>query len=420
MTETGAGLGFNPVDMLADPALRADPYPLYAGLRSANPRLQLFGVTVLTRYDDCSAVLRHPSASSDMRNSDEYQRFVASDAPRPFGEVLERLRPFLILDPPDHTRLRGLVAKTFTPRVIEGLRPRIAEIVNELLDRAAEAGSMELIEDLAYPLPVRIISEMLGVPPADNAVFRTWSRALAGALEPDIVPGNDDIAALQVQRQAFLDFAEYFRSLFAELRKRPGDDLLSALIAAEDQGDTLTEDELLATCILLLVAGHETTVNLIGNAVLALLRNPDELSALRTDASLLRGTIEEVLRYDPPVQLTIRTALDDIALDATDGFGAAVVKQGEQAVLLLGAANRDPAHFREPERFDVRRDDNRHLAFGAGIHFCLGAPLARAEAQVAIGALFSRFANVDADTVAPAYKTNVVIRGLAELPLTLA
>ena len=396
---------FNPLD----PAFRIDPYSVYARLRAEAPIYQApFGGWVLSRYADCVAVLKDPHASSDFRNSDAFQAFVAEQGIDPNQTVLGGARPFLFLDPPDHTRLRGLVNKAFTPKVVEGLRPRIQQVVDELLDSVAEQKSMEVIEDFAYPLPVTVICEMLGVPTEDHETFKEWSRELARSLDPEeLLPAE----VVERRQRAVQSFAEYFTGLIEQRRKTPRDDLLSALIAAEEAGDKLTGEELLSTCILLLVAGHETTVNLIGNGVLALLRNPDQLERLAQDPSLARSAVEEVLRYDPPVQFTGRVALEDIDL------GEATIPKGQQAVLLLASANRDPEVFPEPDRFDIARADNHHVSFGFGVHFCLGAPLARLEGEIAFAALAQRLRGLRLLTEAPEYKENIVLRGLASLPV---
>ena len=399
-------LGFNPFD----PGFRVDPYPVYRRLLAEDPVHKTpFGMSVLSRYRDCATILRDPRSSSDASNSTMYQAFMAGRDPEEVFGALVGMRPFLFMDPPDHTRLRGLVQKAFTPKTVENLRPRIQELVNELMAPAVERGSMEVVEDLAYPLPVRVITEMLGVPLEDHDTFKGWSRELAGALDPDFAT-PDDVA--QRRESAASAFVEYFKGLIAERRRAPRDDLLSALIAAEDEGNKLSEKELLSTLILLLVAGHETTVNLIANGVLALCRHPDQLRRLREDPKLVRSCVEEVLRYDPPVQFTARVALEDMEFDG------AVVEKGEQAVVLVAAANRDPEQFENPDVFDVGRQDNRHLSFGLGAHFCLGAPLARVEAQVALEALATRVDDLTLAVEQPEYKTNIVLRGLASLPVT--
>ena len=399
-------LAFNPFD----PGFRVNPYPVYRRLLAEDPVHKTpFGMLVLSRYRDCAAILRDPRCSSDASHSNMYKAFMAGRDPEEVFGALAGMRPFLFMDPPDHTRLRSLVQKAFTPKTVENLRPRIQELVDDLMAPALEQGSMEVIEDLAYPLPVRVITEMLGVPHEDHDTFKGWSRELAGALDPDFAT-PDDVA--QRRERAAAAFVEYFQGLIADRRRAPRDDLLSALITAEDEGHKLSEKELLSTLILLLVAGHETTVNLIANGVLALARNPDQLQRLREDPTLARTAVEEVLRFDPPVQFTARVALDDIDIDGT------TLGKGDQAIVLVGAANRDPEHFPDPDTFDVGRQDNRHLAFGLGAHFCLGAPLARVEGQVALEALATRVEDLAIAVEQPEYKTNIVLRGLAALPVT--
>jgi cytochrome P450 len=396
-----APVTFNPFD----PSFRIDPYAAYERLRSVDPiHRSPMGALVLSRYVDCVAVLKDRRWSSDFRNADR----LGFD---PDLDVLGDARPFLFLDPPDHTRLRRLVSSAFTPRVVEGLRPRVQELVDDLLDDVAGNGTMEVINDFAYPLPVTVISEMLGVPPGDYETFKGWSQQLARSLDPAPVPSPDMFTRL---KEALDSFDDYFRGLIKERRRTPREDLLSSLIEAEEKGDRLTEAELLATCRLLLVAGHETTVNLIGNGTLALLRHPDQLRKLKDDPSMAAGAVEEVLRYDPPVQLTGRIASEDM-----DVAGVAVPK-GQSVVVLLGAANRDPDQFPNPERFDVTRNDDSHLAFGFGIHFCLGAPLARIEGQIALATLVRRFDALELRTEAPEYKENIVLRGLRYLPVAFS
>jgi cytochrome P450 len=399
--------GFNPFD----PVFRANPYPAYARLREEEPFHQSpFGVLVLSRYADCLFMLQHPNVSSDERNSIAYKLFMQAQGMSGEDRFVER-RPFLFMDPPDHTRLRGLVTKAFTPRVIDKLRPRIQEVVDAAIDAAVEKGSMDVINDLAYPLPVTVISEMLGVPAADHETFKEWSRELARSLDPDLVLPPEVIARRQ---QAAEEFAEYFRGLIAARRREPQDDLLSALIAAEQDGAVMSEEELLSTCILILIAGHETTVNLIGNGVLAFMRNRDAFERFKADpAGLARTAVEEVLRYDPPVQMTGRIALEDIEV------GGHKISKGEQSVLLIGSANRDPGQFSEPNTFDAGRAKNNHLSFSSGIHFCLGAPLARLEGQIALRTMAERLPQMELAAGELGYKENIVLRGLAALPVSL-
>ncbi len=403
-----------------DPRWSSDPWPGYAELRERAPiHRSPRNFWVLTRHADCLAVLRDRRASSDGTNIDPARApegFATERLPlRPGGDAaaqgLEDNRPFLFRDPPDHTRLRGLVAKAFTPRMVEGLRDRTGQIVAQLLDDALEAGEMDAVADFAYPLPVRIICHMLGVPAADEPRFHDWSAALARGLDPEFLLSD---AVRQARLEALTGFAEYFFSLLAERRQHPGDDLLSQLALAEEHGDTLSEVELLSTAILLLVAGHETTVNLISGGLLALLEHPDQLARLRAEPGLARSGVEELLRFVSPVQLTGRTMLEDLTV------GDTVLEKGEFVLLLVASANRDPGAFEHPERLDLGRPDNRHLAFGFGIHHCLGAPLARLEAQVALPELLRRAASIELATGSVAYRENVVLRALRALPVRLA
>jgi len=400
---------FNPLD----PAFRLDPYPVYRRMLKEQPvYLTPFGVYTFARYDDCLAILRdHRRWSSDEGRSPNYEseRHAFRAMLGPDAELIDdRDRPFLFLDPPDHTRLRRLVNLAFTPRAVEALRPRIQKIVDSLLDTLAGAGNMDVIADLAYPLPVIVICEMLGVPPEDQATFKVWSAELARSLEPTITLPPE---SMRRRVHASKESRDYFRGLVADRRKHLGSDILSALIAAEEEGDKLSEEELLSTCTLLLVAGHETTVNLIGNAMLQLVRHADQLEMLRAQPSLVSGAVEEVLRYDPPVQFDRRLALEDIEI------GGVRVAEGQFVILLLGAANRDPAHFPDPDRFDITRNDDRHLSFGQGIHYCLGAPLARMEGAVALGTLTRRFRDFEITTDSLKYKEQIIIRGLESLPI---
>ncbi|HLH28025.1 MAG TPA: cytochrome P450 [Acidimicrobiales bacterium] len=399
-----------------DPKWASDPFPLYADLRARAPvhRNEL-GFWVVARHADCLTVLRDRRSSSDSLNvaaermPEGFRRL--PEGVDPMAEAMLEMRPFLFRDPPDHTRLRGLVSKAFTPRVVESLRDRTQAIVDELLDAALEAGEVDLVDAFAYPLPVRVICEMLGVPVADQDRFRDWSHALARGLDPDFLLTDEVVAARET---AVVQFAQYFFELLAERRRNPGDDLLSGLARAEDEGNMLSEGELLATCILLLVAGHETTVNLISGGTLALLEHPDQLEQLRADPSTARPGVEELLRYVSPVQLTGRAMLEDLELDEV------TFEAGDFVMLLLASANHDPEAFEDPERLDLGRSPNNHLGFGFGIHHCLGAPLARMEAQVALTTLVRRAPRLALAAGAPTYKQNVVLRGLEVLPVRMA
>jgi cytochrome P450 len=382
------------VSRLADPAVLPDPYPVLAALREASPLPGAGGAVVLiARHRDCSAILRDPLASSERTRS----ALVRAQAPR--------ARTFLSMDPPDHTRLRGLVSKAFTPRVVSQLAPRIRELTGDLLDEAAAAGTGEfdLVSQLAYPLPVQIICELLGVPAGDRAVFAGWSAAIADGLQPQLSMADSGRAAASAQ--AWQEFDGYFGELITARRANPAGDLLSGLIAAEENGEHLTAQEIVSTCVLLLVAGHETTVSLISNAVLALLRHPGQLAALRADPGLAAGAVEETLRYDAPVQLSGRVARGDIRI------GDVTAADGTMLLLLLAAAGRDPDVFPDPDRFDIRRGAASHLAFAAGPHFCLGAPLARLEATIALQEFASRLMSPELDPAGLAYKPNLNLRG---------
>jgi len=385
------------------PEFIADPYPSYRRLREEDPvHRSGFGFWVLTRYDDVVTLLRDPRFGRDRYQPLLRARFGEDASGGISGSMLFR-------DPPDHTRLRGLVNKAFTPRVVETMRPHIQRIVDDLLDAVRQARAMDVIADLAYPLPVIVICEMLGVPVADRGEFRQWSLDIGRSLDAIATPSDPAVIERgNVARRALTD---YFRTLVAERRARPRADLLSALIAAEDAGERLSEGELLATCVLLFVAGHETTVNLIGNGLLALLRHPDALRALRDDPSLLGSAVEELLRYDGPVQRTGRIANADTEIDGRK------IDEGTLVLGLIGAANRDPAHFPEPDRLDLGRADNRHLAFGWGIHFCLGAPLARVEGQIALGTLTRRLRGLTFTGSAPEWRASATLRGLHRLPV---
>jgi cytochrome P450 len=382
---------------LFDPANRANPYGLYAALREGGPFTRTDGlIGVVADHETASKVLRDPAMSSDRANSKLGQMRTARTDRR--GSV-----SFLSMDPPDHTRLRRLVSKAFTAKVIAGMRPKIESIVDELFAAFQADGQVDVVPQLAYPLPVRIITEMLGVPLEDHDRFEHWSRMLVRGLDPMMSFGDEAILA-EIDR-ASRDLSDYFVDLIAKRRQNLGDDLLSQLVLAEEEGEKLTEDELVATCILLLVAGHETTANLIANGVLALLRHPDQLAALRADPSLVDAAVDETLRYDPPVQLTTRAVTQDTTI------GEIVVPEGGVLLMLLAAANRDPAVFTDPDRFDITRDARKHLSFAAGAHFCLGAPLAKLEASVALTAFALRLANPVLDEESLRYRAHVNLRG---------
>jgi cytochrome P450 len=398
---------------LFDPEFQANPYPAYAGLRSEAPvhRMTLpdgRGVWLVTRYEDVSAVLKDERFVKDWRNAMTPEQLAQIP---PIPEVMKPLtRNMLDTDPPDHERLRSLVQKAFTPRLIERMRPRIQAIADELLDAVQDRGEMDLIDDYAFPLPITVIAELLGVSAEDRNRFREWSNA---AVSGDTTQEYMEKVLLP-HMQAFTD---YLRAMFEEKRKNPKDDLLSALVQAEEAGDKLSEDELLGMVFLLLIAGHETTVNLIGNGMLALLQHPDQLQKLKDDPSLIKPAIEELLRYDGPVETsTERFAREDIAI------GGTVIPKGEMVMVVIASADHDPERFADPDELDVTRADNKHLAFGKGIHFCLGAPLARMEGQIAIGTLLRRMSNLrlaDPPESLP-WRPGMVLRGLKGLPVSLS
>jgi len=392
-----------------EPGFTADPYPQYAAMRASDAvHLTLLEFWVLFAYEDIARFLKDPTLSVEDANA----RPTAIDQMiiDAVGDRADRgSHTMLNLDPPDHTRLRKLVTKAFTPRVVENLRPRVQGLVDEMLDDAGKRGEMDLIADFAFPLPFAVISEMLGVPATDGDKLRAWSGLIVRSLEP-IVDTNLAIAIADASDHMY----EYVGEMIERKRKEPADDLLSALIAAEEQGDVLTDDELQEQVLLLYVAGHETTVNLIGNGVLALLKNRDQLERLRADPSLMPGAVEELLRYDSPVQMSRRITLRDVEV------GGKTIEKGAFCGLVLASANRDPARWGpDADAVDVTRADaSHHLSFGGGSHYCLGASLARVEGQVAMGSLIQRFPNVE-QAGDPVWNGRINLRGLETLTLAL-
>ena len=392
----------------ANPELRANPYPLYHLLRQAMPVCPTpVGAWLISRYADGESILvDRRFATIDLNRigqAGHLPQTPSLDAARAtMGKTM------LFMDPPRHGRIRGLVSKAFSPRMVESLRPRIAAITDDLLMRVDIRGEIDLIKEFAYPLPVIVIAEMLGVPPEDRDLFRRWTTDLAPLI--DFIQSTD---AVDRAMQAMGEIGAYLGDLVEQRRCNPREDLLSALIAAEESGDRLTLDEMLANVVLLLGAGHETTANLIGNRVLALLRNRGELERLRRDRSLIWSTIEECLRYDSPVQATARRTLENVNVS---GFE---IPRDSHVVILIGACNRDPAQFADPDSFYVARENNQHLAFGGGIHYCLGANLARAEAQTAIDTLIRRFPKIDLASVDVEYRDMFNLRGVKALPVML-
>ena len=407
--------GFNPFG----PGFTDDPYPHYRELREGDPVHQSpLGIWALFRYDDVLRFLRDHELSAEEHNA----RPTALDelAKAVLGERAERgSQAMLNRDPPDHTRLRRLVSKAFTPRMIDSLRPRVQQLVDEALDRAVQRGGMDLIADLAFPLPFTVISEMLGMPEIEHDRLRRWSGALVRTLEPIA-----DVEQLQAIADASDAMRDFLGDAIAGKRRSPAGDLLSALIAAEDQGDVLSDEELLEQVMLLYIAGHETTVNLIGNGTLALLRHPDQLDRLRSDSSLLSGghprtpgvggAIDELLRFDSPVQMSRRITRRDVEVDGRKIEAATFV------VVVLGSANRDPEHWGDTaDELDLTRPAaGEHLSFGGGVHHCLGAALARLEAKVAIGTLVDRFSRIEL-AGDPVWNGRINLRGLDRLPLAV-
>lgn len=381
------------------PEFRANPYPFYDMLRSAAPIFfwEPWGLWFLTRHDDCNALLRDNRLGHGNFGEGPPQQKALWDMQRHW---------MLVRNPPDHTRLRSLAHKAFTPRTVARLRETIQQITDRLLDRVEEQGTMELIADLAYPLPVTVICELLGVPAADQDQFHDWSNAIARSLDL-----TDETAVYDRAAVAAAELTGYLDGLLRERRERPQQDLISALAAAEEAGDHLSKEELFATCALLLIAGHETTINLIGNGAYALLQHPEQWGKLRAEPELVGTAVEELLRYDSPVQLTSRMVLEDME------YKGMAWPRGTSIAFLLGAANRDPAQFAEPNRLDITRSNNRHLAFGGGIHYCLGAPLARLEGEIAFTTLARRMPDLQLAADDVVYGANYTLRGLEALPI---
>ncbi|MFL4949109.1 cytochrome P450 [Streptomyces sp. MMS24-I31] len=393
-----------------DPAFVADPYPAYAELR-ARGRVLYYEPSdqwLVPHHADVSALLR------DRRLGRSYQhRFSHEDfgrtPPPPEHEPFHVLNDhgMLDLEPPDHTRIRRLVSKAFTPRTVERLGPYVHGLANELVSALVEAGGGDLLAEVAEPLPVAVIAEMLGIPEPDRAQLRPWSADICGMYE---LSPSEETAAKAVR--ASVEFSEYLRELIAARRKEPGEDLISGLIAAHDEGDRLTEQEMISTAVLLLNAGHEATVNATVNGWWALFRNPDQLAALRADHSLIPSAVEELMRYDTPLQLFERWVLDEIEIDGT------TIPRGAEIAMLFGSANHDPEVFSAPERLDLTRRDNPHISFSAGIHYCIGAPLARIELAASMAALLER-APALALAGEPERKPGFVIRGLRGLSVEI-
>jgi cytochrome P450 len=399
---TPVELGFDP----ADPAFIADPYPVYRRLREDHPILwnPATDQWLLSRHADVNRLLRDRRLGRTYLHQSTHAQMDRPEPPEwhaPFHELNDA--GILDMEPPDHTRLRRLVLKAFTPSTVESMRIRIQAIVDGLIDDFGGAGEVDLIAQFAEPLPVTVIAELLGVPEADRHLLRPWSADICLMYELD----PPEASARKAVR-ASLEFGAYLRDLLAERRRRPGDDLISALAAVVDAGDTLTEAELIGTCVLLLNAGHEASVNGAGNGWWTLFRHPDALTALRADPALLPSAIEELLRYDTPLSLFERWVLEPIEVEGV------AIPRGDEVALLFGSANRDPAVFDRADALDLARDPNPYLSFGAGIHYCLGAPLAKLELGIAFGTLLRRVPDIEL-VEPPRWKPTFVLRGLKEL-----
>ncbi|MFJ4695308.1 cytochrome P450 [Streptomyces sp. NPDC088766] len=394
-----------------DPAFVADPYPVYAELRERGRviRYERTDQWLVPHHADVSALLRDRRLGRTYRHRFTHEDFGRTAPPaehEPFHTLNDH--GMLDLEPPDHTRIRRLVSKAFTPRTVERLKPYAERLAGELVDGLVAAGGGDLLTDVAEPLPVAVIAEMLGIPASERAPLRPWSADICGMYELSPSPETARRAV-----RASVEFSAYLRELIAARRKEPGDDLISGLIAAHDEGERLTEQEMISTAVLLLNAGHEATVNATVNGWWALFRNPGQLAALRADHALVPSAVEELMRYDTPLQLFERWVLDEIEIDGT------VIPRGAEIAMLFGSANHDPAVFTDPGRLDLTRAENPHISFSAGIHYCIGAPLARMELAASMRALLERAPTLRL-AAEPARTPNFVIRGLEGLGVEIA
>jgi cytochrome P450 len=405
------------IRLLLTPEGRADPYALYRQIRDEAPVLRSsLGPVVLSRYEDCALTLRDPhlgrgtklrlDGGSAPAGGFGMGGFGGMDAdPAARAEFFETAgNNMLFADPPDHTRLRRLANRAFTPARVEALRPAVADMVDDLLDVMEDEGDVDVMPAMAYPLPVTVIGELVGVPASDRDAFQPLVRAGTVALEP-----TADAGALAEASKATAQLRDYFLELLAARRRDPKDDLLSALAESREQGDALSDDEVVATAILLYAAGFETTTNLIGNGLLALLRHPEQLDRWRRDPSLSRTGVDELLRWDSPVQVNMRMALEP-AVVAGESLDV-----GDSVLVLQGGANRDPERFTDAETLDVGRRDNQPLSFGGGIHHCLGAGLARMEGEVVFSRMLQRFGSIELLDDVPEWRTTLTLRGLSSL-----
>lgn len=391
------------------PEMRTDPYPIYRQLRENAPIFDTGqDLWLVTSYEHAYALLRDPRSSKNLRNMDDYEnRMELAGRTAPMRALLEQLMSFN--DAPDHTRIRGRFQRAFSPRLVQRLRDHATEIAEDLLGRAPADGEIDLVADFAWQFPLVLVAEMLGVPTSDRERFHAWSRDLAPAFELVASPEVGETAL-----RAAGEFVAYFEELLAERERAPQNDLVSGLLNAEGDADRLSEKEMVVNLILILAAGHETVMNLIGNGTLALLRHPDQLELLRSRPELLDDAVEELMRYDCPIQLTTRIATEEIEM------AGQTIPKGARMAISLAAANRDPDRFPDPDRLDLTRGDRNHLALGGGVHYCLGNALARIEAAVAFRTLLDRYERIELVTETVEYRDTVLLRGVKALPLRVS
>lgn len=399
-------------DEVLSPERVDDPYPYFAELREHDPvhYNEKYRAWFIHRYDDVLAALKDFDRFSSDRIRPVFNTKLTDAQRAERGPIYDILGEWIVFrDPPDHTRLRKLVSRAFTPRAVESWRPRIHAVLDQMLDEVADRRDVEFIHDFAYPIPAVIVAEMLGVPPADHDRFKGWSDDLMVLVFG--ARGLDDRRARATQ--GLKDMSAYIEGMIREFRKKPADNLISALIQAQEGGDELSDHEIVANCVLFLFGGHETTTNLIGNGTLMLLRHPHELAKLRAEPDLIKPAVEEILRYDGPSKMEVRRAAD-----AIDVRGK-TIGAGDMVYLVQAAANRDPSVFADPDRFDIEREPNQHIGFGFGIHFCLGASIARLEGNIVLDALIKRFAKIEL-TGDPEWIPTMLSRGMSKLPLRLS
>lgn len=394
---------FNPYDS----QFRANPYPIYDYLRSVEPIHQSFpGMWVLTRYADAKAVLRDPRFCVEKRQKNIQYKSHSLEQ-KNFEQLVQAIDQWLIfLDPPDHTRLRGLISKAFSTANVKYLRSQIQKIADELIGKVRHQGFMDIIADYACPLPCNVIATILGIPIEDWSKLYHWSDRLSGILDP-----LRSVEDYEQMNQAAWEFIDYLKSLIAQRQQNPQQDLLSTLINVKEQGNKLSEEEIISVCMLLFFTGEETTVYFISNGMLTLWRHPEQMQQLKAQPTLIYGALEEILRYESPVQFTSRVATEDVNIDGI------TIRSGEKILIALGAVNRDPAQFSDPDRFDMTRANNSHLAFADGIHHCLGASLTRLEAEIAINTLIQQLPDFKLSPDKLEWRNKVALRGLKSLPI---